>query len=224
MAEGRRPSAMTCDAHPTSSDDRGTAPDAPQPIRTFIAVLISEDIKRRIGLVEEEFKKLAPEVKWVAEENLHVTLKFLGNVPAERLERIAAALGEALSCVEPFEIEVADVGAFPSAGIPRTVWVGVTSGQEELADVARRVEKALEKLGFPREDRPFTCHITIGRVKDGRGARELAPALQEAEVGRLGSVLVGSVAVMRSDLRREGPIYSTLSEIHLLGGKGGGGR
>jgi 2'-5' RNA ligase len=184
--------------------------------------LIPADLKRRIASVEETFRKVAPGVKWVAEENLHVTLKFLGNVAAERTGSVEAALVEAVQGAAPFEIEVAGAGAFPGPAKPRTVWIGITSGSEALAELARRIDKRLEKLGFAREDRPFRSHVTIGRVKDPHDAMDLGPALTGAQVGVLGSALVGSIALMRSDLRPEGPIYSVLAEIPL-GGSGKGG-
>ena len=195
------------------------APETQRHVRTFIAVLISEELKRRIALVQEEFKKVAPEVKWVAEENFHVTLKFLGNVNAGSLGRISEAVAAAANGIEPFEIEVGGVGAFPSSRRPRVIWVGVTAGKQELVELAGRVDKQLEKLGFAREDRPFKSHITIGRVKEGQGVENLVPALERAQVGYLGTVHVGSIALMKSDLRRDGPVYSVLSEISL--GRGG---
>ncbi|MBI2844150.1 MAG: RNA 2',3'-cyclic phosphodiesterase [Armatimonadetes bacterium] len=185
-------------------------------VRTFVAVLISEDLKRRIALIQEEFKKVAPEVKWVGEGNFHITVKFLGNVEREKLDRIAGALSDALSGLEPFEVEIGGAGAFPSATRPRVVWVGVTSGAEQLRDVASRVENGLGKLGLPPEDKSFKAHITIGRVKDGRRVEGLDKALKTAEVGDLGSAQVDSVALMKSDLRREGPVYSVISEVRLL--------
>lgn len=194
-----------------------SAPDSqPQSlVRAFIAVLISDDLKRRIALVQEEFKKVAPEVKWVSEENFHITLKFLGDVEADRLAAIPAMLSDSLADVEEFDIGIGGVGAFPNHGRPRTVWVGVTDGRERLAEVAQQVEEQLAGLGFHKEDRSFSAHLTIGRVKDGRGADALTSALQKADVGSMGTVRVKSVAVMKSELRREGPIYSVLSEIPL---------
>jgi len=206
---------MTGEPRTQHRDNGHPAPGAGRPVRTFIAVLLSEELKRRIGVVQEEFKKIAPAVKWVDEANFHITLKFLGNVPAERLDRVREAVAAAANGIEPFDIEVRDIGAFPSARRARTVWVGVTSGKEELAELARRVDKQLEKIGVPREDRPFRSHITIGRVKDDQGAVELGPALEQAQVGSLGSVRVASVTVMRSDLQRDGPVYSVLSEHRL---------
>ncbi|MEN6519666.1 MAG: RNA 2',3'-cyclic phosphodiesterase [Armatimonadota bacterium] len=185
----------------------------PDAIRTFVAVLISDSLKRRISLVQEEFKKVAPKVKWVANENYHITIKFLGGVRCDRIEAVLQAVGSAVEGIEPFDIEIGEAGAFPNPGRPKTVWVGVTSGCEMLAGIAGRVDEALEKLGFEKETRPFRSHITIGRVKDDCDAKELGPALKNAEIGQLGSFKVESVAVMKSDLRREGPVYSVVREI-----------
>lgn len=187
-------------------------------IRAFVAVLISQDLQRTIASVQEEFKKISSEVKWVAMENFHVTLKFLGSIRGNELDGIAKSLTEALSGVEPFDVEIGGVGAFPSVGRPRTVWVGSTSGQKEFSELAGRVDEALEKVGFTRENKPFAAHITIGRLKDDRGAGELAAALRDSQVGRIGTIRVTSIALMKSELRRDGPIYTMLSEIPLQKG------
>ncbi|MEN6371249.1 MAG: RNA 2',3'-cyclic phosphodiesterase [Armatimonadota bacterium] len=187
----------------------------PDEIRTFVAVLISDSLKRRISSVQEEFIKVAPAVKWVANENYHITIKFLGGVKSDRIKAISQAIEEAVRYIEPFDVELGGAGAFPNPGRPKTVWVGVTSGSEMLAKIAGRVDDALEKLGFEKETRPFKSHITIGRVKDSRDAKELGPVLESAKTGRLGSFKVESVAVMKSDLRREGPVYSVIREVRL---------
>lgn len=184
-------------------------------VRAFVAVLLGQDLQHKIALVQEEFIKISPEVKWVSEENFHVTLKFLGNVEEHLLGDISEALIEALGDVEPFDIEIGSVGAFPSKGRPKTVWVDVTSGGSELKNLAERVDKALETVGFPCEDRPFRSHITIGRVKDDRGARKLSNALRDAQIGMIGTIRVDAVALMKSELRRVGPIYTMLSETPL---------
>lgn len=195
-------------------------------IRAFIAVLLPGDIRQKVAEVRDNLREISPEVKWVSEDNFHVTLKFLGNVTDDKLDSIMSAVAEAARDLRPFDLEISDVGAFPNSGRPRTVWVDITTGKDALAELARQVDEHCEKIGFPREDRPFRSHITIGRVKDGRGGRELGPALTNSEVGRLGVVRVDSIAVMKSELRREGPIYSVLSEVNLReaeGEQGGNG-
>lgn len=187
----------------------------PEEIRTFVAVLISEGLRQKIASVQDELIKAAPAVKWVARDNFHITVKFLGGVKSGRIDAVTEAVAEAVEEIEPFEIEIGGVGAFPSADRPKTVWIGVARGSEMLAEVAKRVEDALEKLGFERENRPFRSHITVGRVKDSRDARKLGTAIKNAEAVQFGPLRVSSVAVMKSDLRREGPVYSVLKEIFL---------
>ncbi|MDO8589129.1 MAG: RNA 2',3'-cyclic phosphodiesterase [Armatimonadota bacterium] len=191
-------------------------------LRAFIAVLLSADLKDKIRMVQEQFIKVAPEVKWVAKDNFHVTLKFLGDVESERVDEICSALGSAVAEQSAFAMEVAGVGAFPNPGRPQTVWVGVKSGFECLAGIAGEVESALERVGFPKEGRRFSAHITIGRVRSDRPAHALAGELQAADVGEIGRIQINSIAVMKSDLHREGPIYSVLREIPLQLQGGGG--
>jgi RNA 2',3'-cyclic 3'-phosphodiesterase len=186
-------------------------------IRTFIAVLISDELKRKMAVVQEDFKNMAPQVKWVAAENFHITVKFLGDVEAGRIEEIRASVEDAVTGIEPFDYDIGGAGAFPGGGRPRVVWIGVTQGHDQLAEIAGRLEDGLGKLGFAKEDRPFRSHITIGRLKDERGAKEISSALRESEIGRLGSVRVAGIAIMKSELRREGPIYSKLAEVALTG-------
>lgn len=187
----------------------------PEEMRTFVAILISEGLRQKIASVQDELIKAAPAVKWVAQDNFHITVKFLGGVESSRIDTVIKAIAEAVEEIKPFEIEIGGVGAFPSPNRPKTVWVGVTKESGMLAEVAKLVEDALEKLGFERENRPFRSHITVGRVKDDRDARELGPAIKNAEAEQLGPLMVNSVAVMKSDLRREGPVYSALKEIFL---------
>lgn len=184
-------------------------------IRAFVAVLISDDLKRKIGIVQEDFKITAPKVKWVTPDNFHVTMKFLGDIETDQIEQISAKLADAAMSVEPFELELAGVGAFPNNKRPRTVWAGISSGAERLEILARNIDEQLEELGFPKEDRPFRAHVTIGRVREERDAGKLPQMLHEVDAGKFGSIRVASVALMKSDLRREGPIYTMISEIPL---------
>lgn len=190
-------------------------------VRTFIAVLLTDELKSRISTVQDQFKDLAPEVKWVARENLHVTLKFLGDVDSGRIEAVCSAMASAVEGVEAFSMGVSGVGAFPNPRRPRTVWVGLDSGAESLAEVAQRVDSALAGLGFPKEDRKFTGHVTIGRVKDERRIGSLPEALLAAKSTEFGAVDVAGITVMKSDLRREGPVYTVIKEIPLDRPQGG---
>ena len=184
-------------------------------IRTFVAVLIDEDLKSRIGEVQGRLRRLAPDVKWVDPEALHVTLKFLGDVREDALPNVYSAVEEAVSKSGPFELSVSGLGAFPNARNARVVWVGIDEGRERLKELAVVVDKNLAKLDFDEEEREFKAHITIGRVKTSRFLKELARGIGEVDARGLGVQAVSSIAVMRSELRREGPIYTPLRVIEL---------
>ncbi len=190
-------------------------------LRTFVAVLIPSELKRTIAVVQKDLKKAAPGIKWVEPENFHITLEFLGDTKLDAVDEIAGAIAGACRDLDPFIVEFGGVGAFPSARRPRVVWAGVTSGKRELTELAGRVEDALAPLGFAKEDKPFRAHITLGRVRYGRGVDDLSSALEETAADRLGSFRVASVALMKSELRRECPIYSVLARVSLGETEGG---
>ena len=186
-------------------------------VRTFVAVLLADELRKRISEVQEQVKKLAPDVKWVAPGNFHVTLKFLGDVPEDALDGVFSAVEEAAGAFSPFGFSMLGLGAFPNARNARVVWAGIQDGREQLAELAAAVDAKLAKLGFPKEERDFKSHITIGRVKTSRRLDDLARGIGEIDAGDLGSQTVSSVAVMQSDLRPDGPIYTPLRVIEFAG-------
>ena len=184
-------------------------------VRTFVAVLIDQDQRARVAHVQDRAKKLAPDVKWVAPENFHVTLKFLGSVREDTLPSVYASVDEAVRGFGEFEVSLSGIGAFPDARRARVVWVGIGSGRDRLQQLATRVEKSLTDLGFEKDDKGFRAHITIGRVKTSRFLDDLARGITEIDAHDMGTQKVTSVAVMRSDLRREGPVYTPLKVIDI---------
>ncbi len=151
-----------------------------------------------------------PEVVWVAPDNFHLTVKFLGALDVQRLPDVERALGEAVAGATPFDLTLHGLGAFPSAARPRVIWAGTSEGAVELAAVAARVEGALAPLGFPAEERPFSAHVTLGRVRTPRRNPKLAAALAAAADVELLRVAVARVSLMRSDLSPRGARYSEL--------------
>ena len=192
-------------------------------VRTFVAIPIPAEIRRRLVEVEQDLMPAKAGVKWVPEDNFHVTLKFLGYVEPERLEAVARGVEAAVRGIGPFEVELAEVGAFPKITRPSVVWVGVTRGGQEMISLADRIDREMAKIGFERENRPFSPHITVGRVKSPKnrgwppenlsGLRELIERHQNREVGSFG---VEQVNIMRSELRITGPIYSVISDFKLM--------
>ncbi len=187
------------------------------PIRSFVAILLPEDVRAGLGGEIERLRPGARGVGWVAPDNLHVTLKFLGGVDPERLERVAAALAGTAAGGAPFDLALRGLGAFPSPTRPRVIWAGVAGDSPELATLASGVEAALAVLGFVPEGRPFSAHVTLGRVREPRRDPALAAALDAAAGRELGRFRVERVALMRSDLSPRGARYTVL-ESWALGG------
>src|ERR1700722_16757119 len=143
-------------------------------IRTFIALPLDARVRRRIRALQAEFAEADAEVKWTDPDNLHVTMVFLGEVDARDLVGVCKAVRNIAENRGAFPLEIAGVGCFPNARRPRTIWVGVGEGRDDVIPLHRELEEALVKLGaYRREDREFTPHITLGRTRSG----EVTPAL-----------------------------------------------
>jgi 2'-5' RNA ligase len=181
-------------------------------IRTFVAVCLDAELRSAISAAAERVKKHAPNVKWVAPDNLHVTLKFLGSVREDRIASVQEALDEVAPQFEAFDVTIAGLGVFPNPRRPR----GTEDGREQLIALAKAVEDRLVEAGFEKEDKPFKSHITIGRVREGKPVGDLTEAIEGTDTGELGVQRVDSIVVMESALRPEGPIYTPLS-VHKLG-------
>ncbi len=191
------------------------------PIRTFVAVEIGEAIRRAAVALIEELRAASAEVSWVAPHNMHLTVKFLGDVAAERVPQVSAAVAEAVAEAPSFDLEVCGVGAFPNVSRPRTIWIGTGAGEAQLADLAGRIDKALTKLGFAREGRDFRGHLTLGRVRrPSPGLTAVSQMLREQSGLEFGRTTVREVIVFSSQLQRGGPIYNAMSRATLGGNQG----
>jgi len=186
-------------------------------MRLFVAVNLPSDIRERLAAEQERLRRARADVSWVRAENIHVTLKFLGETEAKRLERIRPALLEVARGSAPFRIRVSGLGSF-GGRVPRVVWVGVQEDHEPLSRLAKDVEAAMARLGFPREKRGFTAHITLGRVRSAKNAEALLTALAQAEAVPFGSVEVNQFELMQSELRPIGSVYTVLDRFPLGSG------
>lgn len=180
-----------------------------------MAVLLDDEIRNGISVVQERVKKLASDIKWVAPDNFHVTLKFLGNVRRDRISRVQAELDEVAQKFAAFDLALSGLGLFPTPRRPRVIWVGAEEGREQLIALAKSVEDRLVKAGFEPDNKPFRSHITIGRVREGKPVSGLPEDLGEIDTSGLGTQRVSSIAVMQSVLRPGGSDYTPLS-VHKL--------
>jgi len=186
-------------------------------IRTFIAVHVIDAIIARMIAVQQALRCADADVSWARPEGMHLTLKFLGNVPETRIEAIGDALATVAARHAPFTAAVAGTGAFPTLARARVVWAGVTQGAEALGALAHDIEGTLAALEFEREHRPFNAHLTLGRVKSPRGANELATLLTAHANDVFGEMPVTEIVLMRSDLHPDGAQYTALRRAAVTG-------
>jgi 2'-5' RNA ligase len=183
-------------------------------MRLFVAVPFPAEIKKRLGNLIDDWRKNGDKVGWVKKENLHLTLKFLGETALEQLEPLKKALAENLTGEAPFSFSLCGAGAFPNLNRPRVLWVGVTDGKEKLAQLAQKVEAATAPLGFAPEERGFSAHLTLGRVKDSRLSGGLLGQLRACAF-EAKDVIVSEVVLFQSELAPGGSIYTPLAGFEL---------
>jgi 2'-5' RNA ligase len=180
--------------------------------RVFIAIELPSPVRRKLIEHIERLRSTLTDVRasWSREENLHLTLKFLGDVPVTKVEALAQAVQRGVSEVEPFEIVVGGCGAFPPLGQPRVLWVGIEDSAGQLELLHRALEAECAKAGFPREPRTFHPHLTIARIRKPHDSRHLATAHKEMVFDRE-TVRASELAVIRSELRSEGSRHTVIS-------------
>ncbi len=187
-------------------------------MRAFIAIELPERIKDFLSRIQGQLKSAGADVKWVEPQNIHLTLKFLGEINEERLVRSAQILEEITRGKNSFQIRLSSVGAFPKISSPRVVWVGIDKGDSETKEIARALEEAIEKIGISKEDRPFSSHITIGRARSSLNRDKLVVILNKLADnlgGESPEFTVTKIALFKSTLTPKGPIYEALKEAIL---------
>jgi 2'-5' RNA ligase len=180
--------------------------------RTFIAIAIPEPINEELARLQD---KLAPEVpgcRWTSTRPFHITLAFLGDVPDQRLSRLCEIVAASSASIEPFEIEVCGLGAFPSPNRPRVVWAGVsTATPDSLRELQQSIAASVRRIGCRLDDLRFHPHITLGRMKNERQpAKALTPLIERYRLWSAGSCDVAEVVVFASTLSPAGPRYDVL--------------
>ena len=189
-------------------------------IRAFIAVDLDDPVIEKVCNVVEILKPRITEIRWLRKENLHLTLKFLGNIAESQVEPITAALRHPLGLFSPCTISAKGLGVFPDFRRPKILWVGLTGDQ--LVQLAAEIESALMPIGFTPENRAFTPHLTIGRWREGsRPAKNLRQEIDSLNDFEFGACAVRQIVLFQSVLKPEGASYSELRTIQLgteLGG------
>ena len=187
-------------------------------MRTFIAIELPQDIKDRLSNLQVLLKKSEADVKWVEPQNIHLTLKFLGEIDEVKSVKITGIIEEIAQKEKQFRINLSSCGAFPKIEFPRVIWIAVNKGDREVKVLAEKLEEGIEKLGIPREERAFSSHITIGRVKSPVNKDKLLRALKETEnyfEGENTEFDVTKITLFKSTLGSSGPAYEPLKVINL---------
>lgn len=187
-------------------------------IRAFIAITLPIAIKTELESTIQKFMAQRVQgVRWVAVDNIHLTLKFLGDTPPADLAQLTKIL-QAESAAHPsFTVEVAGIGAFPNPRRPRIIWVGLQA-HAVLNDLVARIESAASSIGIQPEERAFSPHLTLGRIKNDISTADLqnlSAALNSVKIGSAGVFTVTQFTLFRSDLRPQGPLYSVLEQFSL---------
>lgn len=188
-------------------------------MRTFLAIEIFPELRAEIEKLRDRLRRVDAHVKWVESHNTHLTLKFLGEIPEGSLEQAKQIIAAAAASAEPFELHIHGAGRFPpySSNV-RVLWVGAEDATGTLKRLHHQLDTAFTSLGVEREDKPFSGHITLGRLKQPRSAKQLIAAIDAAADVDIGMQPVKELVLFKSDLTPGGPVYSPLARIALGGG------
>jgi 2'-5' RNA ligase len=188
-------------------------------IRSFIAIELPDGLKLELTQLEDQLKSnRQPWVKWVSPGGIHITLKFLGDITVEMTGAITKAIEEAVQGISPFHLEVKGLGVFPNLKRVQVAWVGISGEVDKLSQLQKRIETTLTPLGFAPESRPFTPHLTVARLRDQASLDErqkFGQLIANTKFETAYTIEVDAISLMRSQLTREGAIYSLISLVEL---------
>lgn len=188
-------------------------------LRAFIAIEIPKSIQESIQKETVNLRKVVDTslVRWTSCSNIHLTLKFLGDVSDSNLQFIKQMLTQECAEQPAFDLQVGKLGSFPTSKRPRVIWIGLNA-PGQLAELQRSIESAASRLGYEKEERGFSPHLTIGRVRQNLSAADLGrihTALESTHVGMLGTITINSVHLYKSDLQLTGSVYTQLFSAPL---------
>lgn len=182
-------------------------------VRLFIALLLPDSLKQMLNDLILDLKPRGRGIRWVVAKNMHLTLKFIGEVPEDQIEPIGLALTRAVESRNSLEVRLGGLGGFPNLDNPRVLWAGL-EGAEPAVEMAGVIDRNLSELGLPKEKRPFSPHLTLGRIKRKDNLQALATYMRDLTCPTA-SITLNQVALVKSTLTPSGPIYENLKLITL---------
>ncbi|MDI6784359.1 MAG: RNA 2',3'-cyclic phosphodiesterase [bacterium] len=190
----------------------------PQYIRTFIAIALPDEIHHNLAEFQNSLKKHQADISWVKPENIHLTLQFLSEIHPNLVDKVGHCLEEVVPAYPSFTFEIAGTGVFPNPKRARVLWIGITQGKEQVNQLQSAIEKSLDKLNIPKEDRAFHPHLTLGRVRSPKNLDTVVSDLLNQPKLSPGTVTVTQVTLFSSKLSPAGAIYTLLKQIPLKSG------
>jgi len=183
-------------------------------MRTFIAIEIPSEVKSALAALQDDLRRAGADVSWTRPENIHLTLRFLGEVDERRIVEVEKVCVASAAELQPFTLSLNDTGVFPNARRPRVLWAGLAGAIEEAVEIWRRLNDGLALIGFEREEKDFRPHLTIGRVKSNRNTRELLALAGARRIPAL-SFVVTEIVLMKSELHPAGARYTPMAKAPL---------
>ncbi|MEA3279645.1 MAG: RNA 2',3'-cyclic phosphodiesterase [Thermodesulfobacteriota bacterium] len=184
-------------------------------IRTFIAFELPEKIITFISKVQKELRSRKLKVKWVRPQNIHLTLKFLGNINETYTEIVGKAMQESANGYSPISLTTKGIGVFPNIKRPRVIWIGITGQTKQLVSLQKGLDEKLDAIGFPRNNRPFTGHLTLARVKERINPERLIDAIKYYSEFESETFIADNICLFKSDLKSSGAVYTKLMSVTL---------
>ena len=187
----------------------------PETIRTFIAVEIPENIASSIRDLQQGLKDYGIDIRWIRPENIHMTLKFLGDVAVVDIDRISGAIYKAVDGTASISLKSKGIGVFPGVKHARVLWVGLTGQLEYLMRLQKTLDENLKDIGFSKEKRPFKGHLTIGRIKEKINYKKIVDALTAFRNFESETFIANKIILFKSELKPQGAVYTKLASASL---------
>ena len=182
-------------------------------VRAFLAIDLDDDLKPKINKIIKEFKQIDTRIKYVELANLHLTLKFFGEIDTAGLKLLEETIANVVSEFKPFNIKIKSCGAFPNRNHIKVIWVGIED-DSIIRDMHDKLDKEFTKLGFDK-DKKFSTHLTIGRMKSAKNKNQVKSTIEEFSDVEIGGMTVNNIVLKKSTLKPSGPIYEDLKVFEL---------
>jgi len=187
----------------------------PETIRAFIAIELNKDIQDGLAKIQAELRSGRADVKWVKPQNMHLTLKFLGNIEIDLIVKIKNILEDLTINHKSFPSDLSEIGAFPKIKTPRVIWVGMQKGKDQVGLIVEELETKLAEIGILKEERKFHPHLTLGRLRSPHNRSKLVELLEKNKAIPPLNFTVDKIILFKSTLTGQGPIYEPQSQVSL---------